>query len=584
MRLLPSSLVTRTSLLLIVGLAIVELTSLFIHAMDRLDTTERAELHNYQLQTFTIYCTFAEADPDDRTALLKDLSLPDNLTVELLDKPDPALPTHPIPLPGRNFPTPPNPSSQFSDHRPPTDMPGYTTTERNGLFSPGNIHPFGPLPGFMPNPNAMPESMMDPMLRQSMPEPSMQDHGAPPPNAFSSHENGGTPPQDHSPFHDDMGSTFMPPQPFSLPSPNEENRAAHPIMHVPQHEIPLLLRWALLPPSLYPLEARAGSILRTRSTSLLLPDGKTWVVVRLALGLPNPFGTPGTVLAFLITSIVGSALIVWLIRRMIAPIETLASAAEALGRDMNSSTASLPEHGPSELQRAAIAFNTMARRIQRFVSDRTLMLTAIGHDLRTPITRLKLRAEFIDDDELRNKVLADLDEMEAMVASTLAFGRDSSANEPLVSLDLRALLETIMDEASESHPHKADLLHVVLPKVPVQIRARSVALKRALNNLILNALKYGGSAHVTLTLPPTEKKQHQHVKILIEDNGPGLQPDDLERVFEPFVRTDASRNCETGGTGLGLSIARTILRGQGGDVYLQNRPEGGLRAIVILAV
>ncbi|MBR0559405.1 ATP-binding protein [Neokomagataea anthophila] len=582
MRLLPTSLVTRTSLLLIVGLAVVEITSLFIHAMDRLDTTERAELHNYQLQTFTIYCTFAEADPEDRAALLKDLSLPDNLTVALLDKPDPVLPTHPIPLPGRNFPTPPNQSSQFSDHRPSVEMPSDTTPEHNGPFTPGSVPQFGPMPGFTPAPNTMPDGMMDPMLRPAMPGPSMQDHEPPPPNTFLSHENGEPNPQAHLPFHDDMGRMILPPQPFSSSIPNEENRTPRPLMHVPQHEIPLLLRWALLPPSLYPVEARAGSILRTRSTSLLLPDGKTWVVVRLTLGLPNPFGTPGTVLAFLITSIVGSALIVWLIRRMIAPIETLASAAEALGRDMNSSTASLPEHGPSELQRAAIAFNTMARRIQRFVSDRTLMLTAIGHDLRTPITRLKLRAEFIDDDELRNKVLADLDEMEAMVASTLAFGRDSSANEPLVSLDLRALLETIMDEASESHPHKADLLRVVLPKVPVQIRARSVALKRALNNLILNALKYGGSAHVTLL--PAEKKQHQHVKIFIEDNGPGLQPDDLERVFEPFVRTDASRNCETGGTGLGLSIARTILRGQGGDVYLQNRAEGGLRAIVTLAV
>lgn len=571
MRLLPASLVTRTSLLLIVGLAVVEITSLFIHAMDRLDTTERAELHNYQLQTFTIYCSLAEAESEDRAALLKDLNLPDNLTVLLLEQPDPLIPSHSIPLPGRSFPTPQNHPSPFPDNHSPMDMQG-----------------FGPMPGVMPTPGMMPENGMGPMPEHPMPSPQGQDHNDPQPNPFSHHGSIELEPREHPLFHDEMAVPFVPPQAFSNFSSNlhtsGEPPEQHPAMHSTTHELPLLLRWALLPPAFYPLEARSGSVLRTHSTSLLLPDGKTWVVVRLALGLPNPFGTPGTVIAFLITSIVGSALIVWSIRRMIAPIETLASAAEALGRDMNSSTASLPEHGPSELQRAAIAFNTMARRIQRFVSDRTLMLTAIGHDLRTPITRLKLRAEFIDDDELRTKVLADLDEMEAMVSSTLAFGRDSSANEPLVSLDLRALLETIMDEATESHPSKAEHLHVILPKVPVQIRARSVALKRALNNLILNALKYGGSAHVTLSLPPAEKKRSQHVKILVEDNGPGLHPNDLERVFEPFVRTEASRNCETGGTGLGLSIARTTLRGQGGDVYLQNRPEGGLRAIVTLAL
>ncbi|GBR53304.1 two component sensor histidine kinase [Neokomagataea thailandica NBRC 106555] len=562
MRLLPSSLVTRTSLLLIVGLAIVELTSLFIHAMDRLDTTERAELHNYQLQTFTIYCTFAQADPDDRAALLKELNLPDNLTVLLLKKPDPNVPNHPIPLPGRNFPAPGNRLDGRADERFQSNAP---------LFN-------GPPPGMgmeMPRPENMP--MPDNMQAPQGNSPMRQENSAPPRYPFPDQDWHGPAPQ-----NDNSGGPFMPSPPNGQRP--EEMESQPNFIHSPPRETPLLIRWALLPRALYPLDAQGGSILRTRSTSLLLPDGKTWVVVRLTLDLPNPFGTPGTVIAFLITSLVGSTLIVWSIRRMMAPVETLASAAEALGRDMNSSAASLPETGPSELQRASIAFNTMARRIQRFVTDRTLMLTAIGHDLRTPITRLKLRAEFIDDDELRTKVLADLDEMEAMVSSTLAFGRDSSANEPLVSLDLRALLETIVDEAIESQPQKADSLHFTPPNSPVEIRARSVALKRALNNLILNALKYGGSAIVTLTLQNTGKKQGRHVRILIEDNGPGLSGDDLERVFEPFFRTEASRNCETGGTGLGLSIARTILRGQGGDVYLENRKEGGLRAVVTLAL
>jgi signal transduction histidine kinase len=255
-------------------------------------------------------------------------------------------------------------------------------------------------------------------------------------------------------------------------------------------------------------------------------------------------------------------------------VATLAEAAERLGRDVNAQP--LPEGGPDEVARAAAAFNTMASRIRRFVQDRTFLLTAIGHDLRTPITRLKLRAEFIDDDELRLKFLSDLDELDTMVSATLAFGRDTAGTEPAVNLDLSALLRTVLDEQTDARPEASEQL-TFAGETHVTMRGRPVSLKRAFGNLIGNAVKYGGAARVALAPP-----QSGMTTITIEDDGPGVPPDQLERVFDPFYRVEDSRNRETGGTGLGLPIARNIFRAHGGDVTLANRPGGGLKATVIL--
>jgi len=290
----------------------------------------------------------------------------------------------------------------------------------------------------------------------------------------------------------------------------------------------------------------------------------------------RPWHSPTFLAAFLFMTLTAAALTIWAVRRLTEPVRMLAAAAEALGRDVNA--APLPEDGPTETAVAAVAFNTMANRIRRFVSDRTEMLTAIGHDLRTPITRLKLRAEFIDDEELRSKILVDLDELETMVSATLAFGRDARANEPVSSVDLVELLRTILDETSDARPEAADRLSYDGP--PHQtVRARPVALKRALANLVSNAESYGGSARVTM-VPPSDGT----VVVTVEDDGPGIPPEEMDRVFEPFHRLEQSRNRETGGVGLGLPIARNMLRAHGGDVVLRNRPEGGLRAIVTLPV
>jgi hypothetical protein len=269
-------------------------------------------------------------------------------------------------------------------------------------------------------------------------------------------------------------------------------------------------------------------------------------------------------------------LILWAVARLMRPVRLLAAAADRLGRDVNAPP--LEETGPVEVRTAAHAFNEMAARIRRFVADRTQMLAAIGHDLRTPITRLRLRAEFMDDDEQRRKMLADLDEMEQMIAATLAFARDDAAAEPASPIDIAALCRTVADEAADARPELAEAISYSGPERLV-VRARPVALKRAMANLVTNALAYGGAARLTLSPP-----EGGAVRLAVEDDGPGIPASEMENVFAPFRRLEGSRNRETGGTGLGLTITRNILRAHGGDVTLRNRPGGGLTAVASLPV
>jgi two-component system OmpR family sensor kinase len=306
------------------------------------------------------------------------------------------------------------------------------------------------------------------------------------------------------------------------------------------------------------------------------PPGTIWLTIITPSDPPAPWESPGFASAFIVMTVLGAVMILWAVRHLTTPVRTLADAAERLGRDVINAP-NLPEAGPTEIVTAATAFNTMASRIRRFVQDRTFLLTAIGHDLRTPITRLKLRAEYMEDDEQRMKMLADLDEMESMVAATLAFGRDIATLEAVARMDLAVLLRTILDEAADGDPeHAGDLSYSGPEHLPVQ--ARPLSLKRALTNLIGNALKYGDAARVSL-----EKPQGKQVLIHIEDDGPGIAAKDLETVFEPFRRLETSRNRESGGSGLGLSIARNIVRAHGGDITLNNLAKG-LRATVTLPV
>lgn len=259
----------------------------------------------------------------------------------------------------------------------------------------------------------------------------------------------------------------------------------------------------------------------------------------------------------------------WAVRSFTHPLGRFERAAQRLGLDVNAPP--MNEDGPREVRRAAIAFNRMQRRLQAFVKDRTHMLAAISHDLRTPITRLRLRAEFIDDEQQRNKMLGDLDEMEAMIAATLQFARDDATGEPSKVLDLAVLVRTLCDDARAAggdvrYDGAASLSFV----------GREVGLKRMVSNLIGNAVRYGERARVKLAT------EGDDVCLSVRDDGPGIAPEMMERVFDPFVRVESSRSRETGGTGLGLTAVKTIVQAHGGKVELINVPTGGLDVRVTL--
>lgn len=332
----------------------------------------------------------------------------------------------------------------------------------------------------------------------------------------------------------------------------------------------------LLPPSLHPLTVLVHSDAAQEQVliALQMPEAG-WLVVELALPPIRPWHSSAFLTTFAAMSVVAAVLTLWAVRRLTQPVATLAAAAEALGRNVNAPP--LPETGPTELAQAAAAFNTMAARLRRFIDDRTFLLTAIGHDLRTPITRLRLRAEFMEDEEQRRRMVSDLDELEAMVSATLAFGRDATLEERATALDFAALVTTVLNEAADARTPIDPAAITLSCPAQLAVFVRPMALKRALTNLIANALNYGTTVHATLHPPAAGM-----VTLHIDDTGPGMDAADLERVFLPFVRLEASRNRETGGVGLGLSIARNIVRAHGGDVVLSNRPEGGLRATVTL--
>jgi signal transduction histidine kinase len=305
---------------------------------------------------------------------------------------------------------------------------------------------------------------------------------------------------------------------------------------------------------------------QTFSVALQLMDG-SWLNFTFASVKTLPFSSWSHLLALAAGIGAVMALGVGAMRLITRPIESLATAAEELGRGAR--PGDVPEAGLSEVRLAARAFNRMQRRIRRMIEDRTQMVAAISHDLRTPITRLRLRAEFIEDQEEQQKMLTDLDQMEAIIRSTLAFARQDSDTEPTAPVDLLALLK----EVAENHPPARLSVKGIAPPL---LRARPVALRRCFDNLAENAIRYGGCAEITVRDLPDV------VEITIDDTGPGIPENRLKDVFRPFVRLEESRNRDSGGAGLGLAIARSVVLAHGGAISLENRKEGGLRAAVRL--
>ncbi|WP_165186142.1 ATP-binding protein [Caulobacter soli] len=275
------------------------------------------------------------------------------------------------------------------------------------------------------------------------------------------------------------------------------------------------------------------------------------------------------ILLILALSVLCVSPLAWLFARQLSgPISAFAGAAERLGRDPRA--APLDLRGSSEVIAAANAFNMMQERLRRYVEDRTAMIGAVAHDLRTPLTRLRFRIEAVPDD-IRAKLASDIDQMEAMIAATMAFVRDTTRPAERTKLELASLLESIIDEAAETGGQAS----VELGE-KIIIDGDPIALRRLLTNLVENGLKYGGAVQGRV-------RAEGHLAVIeIDDNGPGIVPAELDRVFEPFFRSEPSRNRETGGIGLGLAVVRSVARAHGGDATLHNRPEGGLRARVEL--
>jgi signal transduction histidine kinase len=303
--------------------------------------------------------------------------------------------------------------------------------------------------------------------------------------------------------------------------------------------------------------------------SIALSDGQ-WLNFTVSLAPRGLLWTPRTIAFAALIILVVLAACLFIVRYLTAPFRLLGHAAERIGNDLNAP--GLPERGPRELRAAAHALNVMQNRLQRVVADRDQLVAAIAHDLRTPITRLRLRADMIEDGAQRERMVADVDEIAGMTQSILAFASNNATPERRENLDLISMLETL----------SSDLPAATLtlpPDCPPRIAyfGEPIALRRCIGNLIENAIKYGGAAHVTLSVDA------RSVVVRVDDEGPGIPDSELEAVFAPFRRLETSRSRETGGTGLGLTIARTIARAHGGDIRLVNLAKG-LRAELVLPV
>lgn len=316
------------------------------------------------------------------------------------------------------------------------------------------------------------------------------------------------------------------------------------------------------------LRAAAPAFTGASVLSVEISDG-SWVVFTVPVRFWGIGGTTraGIALVLLALTIIGIAAAA--AYQLSRPIRRFTEAVRRFGNDPRA--APLPAAGPSELRDAVVAFNAMQAKIQAFISDRTTMLAAISHDLRTPLTKIRLRGELIEDGEQRARLFRDVDDMQAMVDSALAFFRDDLQDEETTAFDFPELLRTIADDyADQGHDVTyggADhLTHC----------GRPFALKRAFTNLVDNAVKYGRAPALEL------RRLDEFIEVAVRDSGPGIPPVALDAVFAPFHRLERSRNRATGGVGLGLTSARSIIQGHGGSITLHNRASGGLEVRVTL--
>lgn len=282
---------------------------------------------------------------------------------------------------------------------------------------------------------------------------------------------------------------------------------------------------------------------------------------------PRPwFGGPLVPLTFQLVSLIIAA---WYGAKLLSrPIQRLSDAAERLSEDLDSPP--LEESGPREARQAAHTFNKMQRRILEQVKQRSRMLGAVSHDLRTPLSRLKLRLEKIDDEKLQGQMRQDLDDMISMLDATLTYLHEQRTSEAPQWMDVQALVESLSENAQDQGANVQASGHCA----PLQVQP--IALRSCINNLMDNTLRYAGQALITL------QDHREQLEIRVIDHGPGIAPEQREAVFEPFFRLEGSRNRNSGGVGLGMTIAREAAQRMGGQLTLEETPGGGLTAVIRL--
>ncbi|KZB70453.1 MULTISPECIES: ATP-binding protein [Thalassospira] len=299
------------------------------------------------------------------------------------------------------------------------------------------------------------------------------------------------------------------------------------------------------------------------------PD--VWLEAMIGGVMPPPWFVFDNLLRVLASGLVIAVIAFFLARRISRSWDVLTRAADRVGR--GDYPEPVPETGPIEIRRATKAFNRMTARLKRFVEDRTRMLAAISHDLRTPITSLRLRAEFVEDPENRARIIETLDEMEQMVEAAMTFAREETANEETRKIDLTALVESAVEDLAETGRPITFIGQGATRVYP----CRPLSIKRAFGNLVANALNFGHTVEVAV-----RDADDGGLWIEIADDGPGIPVEQREQVFEPFFRIEESRNRDTGGIGLGMAIARTAIRAHGGEIYLEESQKGGLLARIYL--
>lgn len=309
-----------------------------------------------------------------------------------------------------------------------------------------------------------------------------------------------------------------------------------------------------------------------RTVSLSLRDG-TFLHLFLQPRRPPPAAPPKSrMLLYIFFFATCLGLLAYAVARMsIQPLKQLAQAATELGHNIERPP--LAERGPTEVRHAASAFNTMQARIRRYIQERTQMLAAITHDLQTPLTRIRLRLEKVQDQELQARLVEDLSAVQTMIKDGLDLARSMNSEEPMQRTDFDSILDSVCADAAEAGQD------VTLSGLTgVSIAAQPNAMRRCLTNLIDNAVKYGGYARVTAN------RDKNKVIVQVRDGGPGIPENMLEAVFDPFFRIEVSRSRDTGGTGIGITIARNIAEKHGGTLYLRNHPDGGLMATLELPI